>query len=84
MVLSLYMAELSTQLNRMNRKDRKRVARKFIKRTRKDVSYLLKPKPRFIPFNAWVWILANLLYLDNKSLKDICLISSSKTSKTKN
>jgi len=75
------MSELST-LIKLSPKDRKHVARKFIKRARKDVGYLLKPRPWFIPFNTWVKILSKFLYLDNQSLKNICLISSSKQSKT--
>ena len=70
-------------IQNLSTKDRKRVARKFIKRIRKDVGYLLKPKPWFIPFKIWISILAYFLTIDNQSLKDICLISSSKTSKTK-
>ena len=70
-------------LQNLTTKDRKRVARKFIKRARKDVSYLLKPKPWYIPFKLWITILSYFLTLDNKSLKDICLISSSKINKTK-
>lgn len=70
-------------LKNLSVKDRKRVARKFIKRTRKDVSYLLKPRPRFMPFNAWLWLLSQFLFLDNKTLKDICLISSSTNDKTR-
>jgi hypothetical protein len=68
---------------KISTKDRKRIAQKFIKRARKDISYLLKPRPRFLPFAVWITILAYFLKLDNKSLKDICLISSSKTSKKK-
>lgn len=70
------------QIQDLSVKNRKRIARKFIKRTRKDVSYLLKPRPRFIPFDIWVWLLSSLLTLDNNSLKDICLISSSKQNRT--
>ncbi len=69
-------------LSRLNNKDRKQVARKFIKRARKDVSYLLKPRPIYLPFAAWIWILSKFLNLDNKTLQDACLISSSKISKT--
>lgn len=70
-------------LNNLSVKDRKRVARKFIKRTRKDVSYLLKPRPRLMPFKIWVLILSKFLFLDNKTLKDICLISSSTKKQSK-
>jgi len=71
------------QIQQLSIKDRKRIARKFIKRARKDVSWLLKPRPRFMPFGMWIWLLSSLLTLDNKSLKDVCLISSSKISKAK-
>ena len=67
---------------RLNNKDRKQVARKFVKRVRKDVGYLLKPRPLFLPFKAWVYILSKFLILDNKTLKEICLTSSSKINKT--
>lgn len=75
------MKELSTN-QRMNKRDRKYIAKKFIKRVRKDVGYLLKPKPRLMPFNVHVWLLSKLLYLDNKSLSKICLTTSSKAKKT--
>ena len=71
------------QIQNFSKKDRKRIAQKYIKRVRKDISYLLKPRPIFLPFNAWIWVLSKLLFLDNKSLTDICLISSSKTNKIK-
>ena len=66
----------------MSKRDRKYIAKKFIKRVRKDVGYLLKPKPRLMPFRLHIWLLSRLLHLDNKSLKKICLISSSKAKKT--
>lgn len=64
-------------LNNLSVKDRKRVARKLIKRVRKDISYLLKPRPLLMPFKLWIWFLSKFLLIDNKTLKDICLISSS-------
>ena len=75
------MQELSTN-QRMNSRDRKYIAKKFIKRVRKDVGYLLKPRPMFMPFKFHVWLLSKLLYLDNKSLSKICLTSSSKVKRT--
>jgi len=77
------MEKFSTGLNKLHFKDRKRIARKFIKRARRDVSYLLKPRPKLIPFKIWIYFLSRFLYLDNNSLKEICLISSSKINKTK-
>lgn len=74
------MQELCTN-QKMNKRDRKYIAKKFVKRMRKDVGYLLKPKSRLIPFKVHVWLLSRLLYLDNKSLSKICLISSSKVKK---
>jgi len=65
-------------MSKLHPKDRKRVARKLVKRVRRDVGYLLKPRPRLLPFKLWVSLLASLLYLDKKNLQDICLISSTK------
>jgi len=72
-----------SNLARLNKKDRKRIAQKFIKRTRKDVSYLLKPRPFFLTTKLWVLIISKFLYLDRNNLEKICLISSSKTNKAK-
>lgn len=77
------MSELSTNKQissalsgkRLNKRERKYLAKKMIKRVRKDVGYLLKPKSWWMPFDFHVWLLSRLLYLDNKSLKRICLIS---------
>lgn len=78
------MNDLYTPYSKLNPKDRKRIAQKLLKRMRKDVGWLIKPRPRMIPFNLWLWVLTSVLYLDNNSLKDICLISSSKPNKTNN
>jgi hypothetical protein len=50
---------------------------KFIAQQRKDVSYLLKPRPFLMPFTMWIWLLSKLLRLDNESIKTICSTSSS-------
>lgn len=55
----------------------------LIVQQRKDVSYLLKPRPRLLPFDLWIWILDKLLKLDNESIKNICSTSSQNENKTK-
>jgi len=76
------MPDLST-ITKMSKRDRKYVAKKFIKRARKDVGYLLKPRPFWLPFNIHLWLLTKLLFLDNESLKKICLISTQNINKIK-
>lgn len=74
------MADLST-ISKLNKRDRKYVAKKFIKRARKDVGYLLKPRPFWLPFYIHLWLLTKLLYLDNKSLERLCITSMQNTNK---
>lgn len=50
----------------------------LVNQIRKDVGYLLKPRPFLLPFGVWIFILSRLIKLDNKSLESICLASSSK------
>lgn len=76
------MTDLSTTA-KLSKRDRKYVAKKSIKRARKDVGYLLKPRPFWLPFNFHLWFLTKLLFLDNKSLKNICLISTQNIDKSK-
>lgn len=76
------MIDLSTTA-KLNRRDRKYIAKKFLKMARKDVGYLLKPRPFWLPFNFHLWLLTKLLFLDNKSLKNICLISTQNIDKSK-
>ena len=47
------------------------VRRGLIKQMRKDLIYLLKPKPKFWPNFFWMWSLRKLLHLkpDNINLK---------------
>lgn len=83
------MSELSTNKQissalsgkKLSKRDRRYLAKKMLKRVRKDVGYLLKPKPRWITFNFHVWLLSKLLFLDNKSLEKLCLTSSSEQKK---
>jgi hypothetical protein len=63
---------------RQMRKIRRDLRYNFIKEMKRDVSYLLKPRPRILPFKIWIWCLAKLLKLDNESIKHVCLTSSSK------
>lgn len=70
------------KITRLNKKDRKRIAQKLVKRMRKDVGWLLKPRPFFMTNKMWVWAMSQFLYLDNNSIKTICSISSSTEKKT--
>lgn len=63
---------------RQMKKIRQDLRRNFINEMRRDVSYLLKPRPRLLPFKIWIIILSKLLKLDNESIKYICSTSSSK------
>lgn len=71
-------------LKQFKKKHRRKLARKITKTMRNDVSYLLKPRPFFLPFRLWVLILSKFLYLDNNSIKHICSHSYLEKNKTQN
>jgi hypothetical protein len=54
----------------------------LVEQIRKDISYLLKPRPFYLPFSVWIWVLSKLIKFDNKSLQEICLVSSSQKKTT--
>ena len=53
------MSTFQRQLRRESRANRL----KILKQMRKDMIYLLKPKPRFWPRKGWMWLLTKLLNL---------------------
>lgn len=62
--------------NRQLKRQKQGIYQRLIQQMRKDFSYLLKPRPFYLPFKTWVWLLDKLLYLDNDSIKNICSTSS--------
>ena len=77
--------ETKIDYSKIDQRTRKYIARKVLKQMRKDVTWLMKPRPIWLPYKIWFSLLTNLLYLDNKSIKKICSGTSLeiKTNKTK-
>ena len=61
------MASFQRQLKRQARSTRL----KIVKEMRKDLLYILKPKPKFWPKRIWMWLLKKLLNLKPEQINAI-------------
>ena len=59
------MSNLYRQLRRGARGTR----RKILKKMRRDLIYMIKPKPKYLPYSIWMFLLKKFLILDPEQLK---------------
>ena len=57
---------MSIITTRQLRKLERHTKAKMLEQLRKDLQYLIKPKPPLIPNFLWLWLLRNLLSLNFK------------------
>ncbi len=51
---------------RFMRNENRKMGQKIKNEMRTNLTYLIKPRPRYIPKKIWVWILKRILNLPNK------------------
>lgn len=51
---------------------------RLLQQMRKDVEYIIEPKPKYLPFKVWVFILHKLLKIEKQILIKICHNKSTK------
>lgn len=44
------------------------IRRGLIKQMKKDLMYLLKPRPKWLPYSIWMWALKKLLNLSPENI----------------
>ena len=51
---------------RLLRNENRKMAQKIKNEMRENLTYLIKPRPRWIPKKIWIWMLKRFLNLPNK------------------
>ena len=51
---------------RFMRNENRKMGQKIKNEMRTNLTYLIKPRPRYIPKKIWIWILKRILNLPNK------------------